>query len=62
MKKGDLFVDFARFAEAFRQFVRSKAIAANSTIIYVSEGQLIEEEPKTSQKTVLKPKPGTING
>jgi hypothetical protein len=39
--------------KAFREFVRQKAIRANSTIVYIKDGVLIEENPKTSAKSVL---------
>ncbi|MDX2046617.1 MAG: hypothetical protein SFU87_07505 [Chitinophagaceae bacterium] len=54
MKPRQINIDFRRMENAFREYVRKKAIDANSTIIYKKENQLIEEDPATSKKTVLK--------
>ena len=47
-------IDFKKMATAFREHVRRKAMLAGSTIIYKKNGQLIEEDPATSKKTILK--------
>jgi hypothetical protein len=47
-------IDFKLMESAYRDYVREKAILAGSTIVYVKDGQLIEEDPKTMQKTILK--------
>gem|GEM_PF-6884481 len=38
----------------FERHVREKAIRAGNTIVYVIDGQMIEEDPTSSVKTVLK--------
>lgn len=40
--------------QALKKRVRDKAIKAGSTIIYLKDGNLIEEDPKTSSKRILK--------
>ena len=47
-------IDFKKMATAFGEHVRRKAMLAGSTIIYKKNGQLIEEDPATSKKTILK--------
>jgi hypothetical protein len=47
-------IDFKKMEKAFREYVRKKAIEAKSTIVYKEGDQLIEEDPATSKKTVLK--------
>ena len=39
---------------ALKQSVRNKSIKAGSTIIYIKDGELIEEDPKTRTKRILK--------
>ncbi|MBX2963045.1 MAG: hypothetical protein KF687_11075 [Cyclobacteriaceae bacterium] len=45
-------INFKKMAIAFRAHVRLKALQAGSTIIYVQNGQLIEENPKDSSKSI----------
>lgn len=47
-------IDVEKMQQAFQDYVRKKAILANSTIIYEENGQLIEEDPKTCKKIILK--------
>ena len=54
MKSPQVHINFKIMEKAFREHVRKKAIQAGSTIIYKKDGQLIEEDPKTSEKFVLK--------
>ncbi len=54
MKLKQVNIDFKKMEKAFREHVRRKAILAGSTIIYKRNGQLIEEDPATSKKTILK--------
>jgi hypothetical protein len=54
MKPMQVNIDFKKMEKAFREHVRNKAMLAGSTIIYKKNGQLIEEDPATSKKTVLK--------
>ena len=45
-------INFKKMAIAFRVHVRLKALQAGSNIIYVQNGQLIEENPKDSSKSI----------
>jgi ribosomal protein L18E len=45
-------INFKRMAIAFREHVRLKALQAGGNIVYVQNGQLIEENPKDSSKKV----------
>ena len=54
MKPRQINIDFKKMENAFREYVRWKAIEAKSTIIYKKGDQLIEEDPATLKKTVLK--------
>ncbi len=47
-------IDVNAISKAFEKHVRQKAIIAGSTIIYAIGGQIIEEDPKTTKKIVLK--------
>ena len=50
MKFPQVNINFKIMEKAFREHVRKKAIQAGITIIYKKDGQLIEEDPKTSKK------------
>ena len=52
MKIAVVNIDFKKMAIAFRAHVRFKASQAGSNIIYVQNGQLIEENPKDSTKSI----------
>ena len=56
MEKLQVNIDFNVLAKAFREYVRTKAILAGSTIIYKENGNLIEEDPKSAKKKILKNK------
>jgi len=47
-------IDFKKFRTSFREYVRSKAIEAGSTIVYVMDNKLVEEDPKSEKITILK--------
>ena len=47
-------INFKKAKETFREFVRDKARQAGSTIVYMANGQLIEEDPRTEKITILK--------
>ena len=47
-------IDFKVMQQALKQSVRDKAIKAGSTIVYLKDGRLIEEDPKTLSKRTLK--------
>jgi hypothetical protein len=50
VKMASVNIDFKKMAVAFRTHVRMKASNAGSTIVYLSNGWLIEENPKDSSK------------
>ena len=54
MKVPQVQINFKIMEKAFREHVRKKAIQVGSTIIYKKDGQLIEENPVTSEKIILK--------
>ena len=54
MKEKLVHIDFKKMEKGFRDNVRKKAILAGSTIVYKKNGHLIEEDPKTEKKTVIK--------
>lgn len=47
-------IDFKKMQSAIWIYVRRKAEVSGSNIIYVKNGQLIQENPKANKKTVLK--------
>jgi hypothetical protein len=47
-------IDFKLMSKAVKKNVRDKAIMANNTIVYLQDGELIEEDPKTNTKKILK--------
>lgn len=47
-------IDFKVMQQALKQSVRDKAIKAGSTIVYLKDGCLIEEDPRTLSKKTLK--------
>lgn len=47
-------IDFRQLSVAFQKYIREKATKSNSTILYKKGSQLIEENPKTLSKTILK--------
>jgi hypothetical protein len=46
-------IDFSEMQSTFKVFVRKKAKDAGSNIIYIENGQLIKEHPKTNTRKVL---------
>lgn len=40
-------IDFQRMAKALQRHVREKAARSGSTIVYLKDGILMEEDPKT---------------
>jgi hypothetical protein len=54
MNSYSVYINFETMASALRDHVRRKAIEAENTIIYVVQGQLIEEDPKSHTKVTLK--------
>jgi hypothetical protein len=47
-------IDFDKLHRTFSEYVREKAKLAGSTIVYVSNGQLLEEDPTNNRIVVLK--------
>ncbi len=54
MKTDKVHIDFKVMEKSFREYVRNKAVRFGSTIVYMENGEVIEEEPGTGKKTVLK--------
>ena len=54
MKKKAVNIDFKALAKQFRLYVRQKAALAGNTIVYIRQGEIIEEDPQTRQVRVLK--------
>ncbi|HLK28460.1 MAG TPA: hypothetical protein VKT28_07755 [Puia sp.] len=54
MANSSINIDFKILGTALRKFVREKAVKANGTIVYKKGNKLIEENPKTSAKKILK--------
>ena len=54
MTSSQVNIDFKLLTLAFQKFIREKAKKANGTILYKLGDQLIEENPTTLQKKVLK--------
>ena len=46
-------ISFKKMAIAFRAHVQLMSLQAGSNIIYIENGQLIEENPKDSSKSVI---------
>ena len=55
MLNGQVSIDYEVMAKALRDHVRKKAFMSNSTIVYLKEGILIEENPKTSHCREIHP-------
>jgi hypothetical protein len=47
-------IDFDILAKAFKEFIREKARISGSTIVYKMGNHLVEENPRTSEKRILK--------
>ena len=47
-------IDVAKLQKPFSKYVREKALAAGSTIVYVANGNLVEEDPRSGKLVVLK--------
>ncbi len=54
MSKEKVNIDFKLMKKALKESVRDKAIKAGSTIVYLQDGEIIEEDPKTKIKRILK--------
>ncbi|MEO6327423.1 MAG: hypothetical protein ABIO55_00750 [Ginsengibacter sp.] len=47
-------IDFRIMKKVLKENVRDKAIKAGSTIVYLEDGEIIEEDPTTKTKRILK--------
>lgn len=47
-------IDYMAMAKALSKHIREKAAHSNSTIIYLKNGAIIEEDPKNNTKSILK--------
>jgi hypothetical protein len=54
MPSPQVHIDFKKMQTAIKAYARRKAEISGSNIIYVKNGQLIQENPKSNKKTVLK--------
>lgn len=54
MKSSHVYINYDALARAFGKHVRKKAATANSTIIYLRDGAIVEEDPKSHTRKVLK--------
>jgi len=54
MSQSQVNIDFTLLSRAFQKYIREKARKANSTILYKIGDQLIEENPSTLKKKILK--------
>jgi len=48
MKNSSVNIDFKKMATAFRLHVLKKALSAGSSIIYMKNGKIVEEDPATA--------------
>jgi hypothetical protein len=54
MEKAQVNFNMATMGKAVQAFVRSRAIRLGSFIAYVENGNIIKEDPRTGQKTIVK--------
>lgn len=54
MKKGLVNIDFKVMAKALREYVRKTALLSGNTIVYLKSGEVVEENPKTTETRILK--------
>lgn len=54
MDKSPVNINMVEMAKAVQAFVRTRAIRSGSSIIYQQNNQLIKEDPRTGQKTVVR--------
>lgn len=60
MEEKEVKIDFDALSQSMRRFIREKAIAAGSSIVYQEDNYLIEENPATGEKKILKTYPEAI--
>jgi hypothetical protein len=54
MKNDKIHIDFNILGPAMREYVRAKAIKCSGSIVYKEGRFLIQENPKTKEKKILK--------
>jgi hypothetical protein len=54
MNGSKVYIDFEILTQEFSKFVREKAKSSGSNIVYKKENQVIEENPRTAEKRILK--------
>lgn len=54
MKTLQVHKNFKLVAKALREDVRHKAAISGNSIVYLKDGQIIEEDPKNNKKKVLR--------
>ncbi len=54
MEKAQVNFDTPTMSKAVQAFVRSRAIRLGSFIAYEENGNIIKEDPRTGQKTIVK--------
>jgi len=54
VKSPEIRTDFKLLAKSFRDYVRIKAIVSGSNIVYLKDDQIIEEDPTSLKKRVIK--------
>jgi hypothetical protein len=54
MKSSYVFIDYTAMGKAMSQYVRKKASNSNSTIVYMKNDLIIEEDPKRNTQVVFK--------
>ena len=54
MKNKITALSFASVSAYMKKLVREKASKVDSTIVYLQDGNIIEENPKTRRKKILK--------
>jgi hypothetical protein len=53
MEKMLVNINFKKMAIAFRTHVRFKAMQAGSSIVYMEDGRLVEENPRTLIREII---------
>lgn len=54
MKKKLIEIDFKVMAKALKEHVRKTALLTGNTIVYLKNGEVVEENPATSETRILK--------
>lgn len=54
MKTKNVNIDFGVMQKAMKKAVREKALQFGSSIVYIKDGQLVEENPRTNTIRLIK--------